>query len=102
MSLLEMPTLQHTSTNKNQEYQDLYDSFAVMLREMQREVNTGHAFESRLHIDYCTNNHPTQLHAAIGVVALWLSIHGERQSDPESRENFGQILFRLKANSRFA
>ena len=35
---------------KNQEFQDLYDSsVAVMLREMQREVNTGHPFESRLH-----------------------------------------------------
>ena len=37
---------------KNQEHQDLYDSsVAVMQREMQREVNTGHPFESKLHID---------------------------------------------------
>ena len=50
---------------KNQESQDLYDSpVAVMLREMQREVNTGHQFGSRLRIDYSTNNHPPQLHAA--------------------------------------
>ena len=35
-----------------------------MLREMQREVNMGLPFENRLHIDYSTNNHPTQLHAA--------------------------------------
>ena len=35
-----------------------------MLREMQREVNTGHPFERRLHIDYSTKNHPNQLHAA--------------------------------------
>ena len=50
---------------KNQEYQDLYDSsIAVMLREMQREVNTGHPFGSRLHIDYSSNIHPPQLHAA--------------------------------------
>ena len=28
------------------------------------KVNTGHPFESRLHIDYSTNNHPPQLHAA--------------------------------------
>ena len=37
---------------KTQEYQDLYNSsVAVMLREMQREVNTGQPFEIRLHID---------------------------------------------------
>ena len=41
---------------KKQEYQDLYNSsVAVMLREMQREVNTGRPFESRLHVDYYTN-----------------------------------------------
>ena len=45
--------------------QDLYNSsVAVMLREMQREVNTGHPFERKLHKDYSTNNHPPQLHAA--------------------------------------
>ena len=50
---------------KNQDYQDLYDfSVAVVLREMKREVNTGHPFESRLHIDDSINNHPPQLHAA--------------------------------------
>ena len=44
MSLLEIPTLQHTSTVKKQE-QYLHDSsVAVMLREMQREVNAGHPF----------------------------------------------------------
>ena len=37
---------------KNQEHHDLYNSsVAVMLREMQREINTGRPFESRLHID---------------------------------------------------
>ena len=34
-----------------------------MLREMQREVNTGHPFESRLHVDYSTNKNPLQFHA---------------------------------------
>ena len=63
MSLREMPTPQHTS--KFYEMQGLHDSIvALMLREMQREVNTGHPFECRLHLDYSTNNHPTQLHAA--------------------------------------
>ena len=66
---------------------DLYDSsVAVMLREMQREVNTGHPFESRLQIDYSTNNHPPQLFTQhmILIVALWLSFNWESQSDPES------------------
>ena len=50
--------------NKNQENQDLCDSsVAVMLREMQREVNTGHPCGSKLHLDYSTNNHPPHLHA---------------------------------------
>ena len=50
---------------KRQEYQDLQNfSVAVLLREMQREVNAGHPFESRLHNDYSTNNHPPQFHAA--------------------------------------
>ena len=45
--------LQQTSTTKT-----------WMLREMQREVITGHPFESRLHIDFSINNHPPHLHAA--------------------------------------
>ena len=49
---------------KEQEHQDLHDSSVVMLREMQREVNTGHPFERRLHIDDSSSNHPTQLHDA--------------------------------------
>ena len=50
---------------EKQQHQDLHDSSVpVMVREMQREVNTGHPFESKLHIDYSTNNHPTQRHAA--------------------------------------
>ena len=52
---------------KKQEYQDIFNSsVAIMLREMQREVNMGLPFKNRLHIDYSTNNHPTQLHAASG------------------------------------
>ena len=50
---------------KIQEYQDLHNSsVVVMLREMQREVNTESQFSSRLHIDYCTNNHFAQLRPA--------------------------------------
>ena len=47
---------------RKQEYQDLYNSsVAVMLREMQREVNMDRPFESRLHTDYTTNDHHSQL-----------------------------------------
>ena len=64
---------------QNQECQDLYDSaLAVMLREMQRAVNMGHPFESKLHIDYSTNiirlSFTQQM---ILIVALWLFFHGE-------------------------
>ena len=38
---------------KSQEYQDLCNSLAdFTLREMPREVNTGHPFEKGLYIDY--------------------------------------------------
>ena len=33
------------------------------VRETQREVNMDRPFESRLHIDYSTNNHHSQLHS---------------------------------------
>ena len=58
--------LQETSNYKNQEYPDLYVSSVtvIMLREMQRELNTGHPFGRRLHNDYSTKNHQPQLHAA--------------------------------------
>ena len=47
---------------KRQEYQNLYNfSVAVMLREMEREVDMDRPFESKLHIDYSTNNHHSQL-----------------------------------------
>ena len=50
--------------SKSQEYQDLDNSsVAVMLREVQREVNMGHPCECMLHI-FSTNNHLPQLDAA--------------------------------------
>ena len=45
-----------------QEYQYLCNFLvAVMLRDMQREVNMSRPFQSRLHCDYSTNNHHSQL-----------------------------------------
>ena len=60
---------------KKQEHQELHDSsVAVMLKEMQREVNTGHPFERKLHIDYSANCHPTQLHAANDIDCCFMDI----------------------------
>ena len=73
---------------KKQEHQDLYgSSVAVMLRDMQREVNTGHPFERK-----STNNHPTQLHAADDLdccfmaVLSWRDDKEEEQTEDNSRE----------------
>ena len=50
---------------KHQEYQDQHiSSVAILLREMQREVNMGQSFESGLYMHYSTNNHPPHLHSA--------------------------------------
>ena len=75
---------------KNQEYQDLYDSsVAVMLREMQREVNTGHTFEIKLHIVCSTNNHPAQLHAANETDCCFMAIPSwEKRAGPRTMRKF--------------
>ena len=91
---------------QRQEYQDLYNSsVAILLREMQREVNTGRPFERRLHIDHSTNNHPSQLGPAsdldccfVAVLSLrkllgsrimrnlWSNTHGRAHGN-EKRQN---------------
>ena len=59
---------------RRQEYQDPHNSsVAIMLREMQREVNTGRPFKCRLHIYHSTNNHSSQLNTAGNLVLL---LHG--------------------------
>ena len=70
---------------KKQQYQDLYNSsVAVMLREMQREVNEGRPFESRLHLDSHTHNHFSQLISASDLdccfmaILSWRKPHGPR------------------------
>ena len=65
---------------KKQAYQDLHNSsVAIMLREMQREVNMGLPLENKLHIDYSTNNHPTQLHAANDINCCFMAIQSWRK-----------------------
>ena len=60
---------------KRQEYQDLYNSsVAVMLREMQRGIIMGRPFESRLHIDYSTSNHHSQLRPADDLDRCFMAI----------------------------
>ena len=60
---------------KNQEYQVLFNSsVAVMLREMQREFNTGRPLERRLHIDFNTNNHFSQLRSASDLDCCFMAI----------------------------
>ena len=41
---------------------------------MQREVNMELPLEGRLHIDYSTNNHPTQLHATNDIECCFMAI----------------------------
>ena len=96
MSVQEVQTLQHTNTTKKQEHQDLHDSsVAAMLRGMQREVNTGHPFERRLHIDYSTNNHPTQLHAANDVVCCFMAVLSwVKATRPRIMKNSGAVSSR--------
>ena len=56
-----------------------------MLREMQREVNMGLPVENRLHIECSTIKIRLSFtQRMISTVALWLSLHGESQLDPES------------------
>ena len=56
-----------------------------MLREMQREVNTGRLYESRLHIDYHNNYHFSQLSSASNLDCCFMAVsHGEKHMDAES------------------
>ena len=84
---------------------------------MQREVNTGHQFESRLHIDYSTNNHPPQLHAASDLDCcftqpvgpritrkLWSNLcehaHGKRKKQTEDDSCLRGVEGQLRAAAR--
>ena len=82
---------------KRQEHQDLHDSsVAVMLKEMQRELNTGHPFERRLHMDHSTNNHPNQLHAANDIDCCFMAILSWRK--PAGPRIMRKLWSNLKPN----
>ena len=78
---------------KKQVFQDLYNSsVVVMLKKMQREVNTGPPFESILHVDYYTKIiFLSFAQQAISIVATWLFSHGKNHLDPELWEHSGAI-----------
>ena len=60
---------------KKHEYQDLYNSsVAVMLREMHQVVSMNHPCESRLHRDYSTNNHHSQLRSPDDLDCCFMAI----------------------------
>ena len=78
-----------------QEYQDLYNSSgAVMLREMQREVMTGRPRESRLHLDFSTNTHPSQLRPASELDCCFMAIL------PWRKPHRSRIMRKLGCKSR--
>ena len=79
---------------KKHQYKDLYNSsVAIMLREMQREFNTGRPFESRLDIDSYINNHFSQLSSASD---LDLVLHGHSLTwKPTWTQNHERILEQL-------
>ena len=86
---------------KKQKYQDLYNSsVAVMLRELQREVNMDRPFESRLHIDYSTNNHHSQLRSADYPDGSWIFSHGVNRLDPELWELWSNTRERTKGKEK--
>ena len=65
-----------------------------MLGEMQREVNTGRPFESRLHVDYYTNNHFSQFCSASDLDCCFMAVLSWRKP-PGPR-----IMRKLWSNSR--
>ena len=75
MSLQEMPTLQHTSTTKSKSTKICTIPW---LQSCQEKCNVRSIrdtqFERRLHIDYSTNNHQTQLHAANDIDCCFMAI----------------------------
>ena len=81
--------------DKRQEYQDLHNSsVAVVMREMQREVNMGRPFESRLHINYNANYHFSQLRSGGDLDCCFIAILSWRKP-PGPR-----IMRNLWSNSR--
>ena len=88
---------------KKQQYQDLYNSSgAVMFREMLREVNTRRPFESRLHIDYYTNNHFSQLSSASDLACCLLAIlsRGKPPGPRIMREFWSNSRVRIQGNEK--
>ena len=68
-----------------------------MLREMQREINMGRPCESRLHIDYSTDSHHSQLRSADDLDCCFMAILSwKTHQDQELCENTGAIRVSLR------
>ena len=93
MSLLEMSIRQHVDIlQKTSIPRSVQFSVVVMLREMQREINTGRPFESRLHIDYYTKiTFLSFALQAISITTTWLFSHDGNHLDQELWEHCGAI-----------
>ena len=76
---------------KPQECQDLHNSsVAIMLKEMQREVNSGRPFESKHNVHYSTFNHSSQLSSASDLDCCCMAILSWRNHlDTRLCENSG-------------
>ena len=70
---------------RRQEHRDLYNSsVAVMLREMQREVNEGRPLKTRFALIFIIIIIPSiSAQQMTLIVASWRSYHGENHQDPE-------------------
>ena len=95
MSLVEMPMQQQTNITRNRSTKICTTPrFPFILREMQREFNMNRQLESRLHIDYSTNNHHSQLRSTDYPDCCFVSIlSGGKRPGP-------RIMRKLWSNTR--
>ena len=69
---------------RREEHQDLYNpSVAVMLREMQREVNEGRPLKTRFALIIIIIIPSISAQQMTLIVASWRSYHGENHQDQE-------------------
>ena len=79
--IAELPTRQHANTTKSRSTKICtFFSVAVMLRVMQREVNTGHRYECRLHLLIITQKSFSQFRSASDLDCCFVAIPSWRKS----------------------
>ena len=96
MSLLEMPTRQHTSTTKSKSTKICTILQLPLCKERchVRSIRYARTFKSRLHIDYSTNNHSSQLRSASDLDCCFMAILSWRKPTwtPNCQKNSGATL----------